>query len=601
MERIFTQPFFHFLHLSRKSINLTSMKKVVYTLIVMLMLSIPAFSQKDSIQGCNADYAWKVNDMIMMFAPGMAVNFYDQSYGPVESWLWDFGDGTFSEEPNPMHIFTFLYGSGSDASGMFLPKVCLTIKTVDGCTSTICKTLETVKDTVIYPEECFAYFYPYRNDTLVTIPEVVPYSFKVSVPENTVSYHWDFGDGTTSDESNPIHSYDFMGGMFTVCLDIVTEDGCSNTFCTPVYVGYQDTLINPDCQAAFTYNVMESSPEQYAFVDLSVGNNTFWYWDFGDGTFSNEQNPVHVFNPWRNDSLNMPDYTYSPMAQYYKVCLTTLSDDNCKSMYCDYIYTGGIIDTIYPEPCPYFISITTSNTLGGNYCNGTASASLVDAAGNSIEVLDYYWSTGESGASASGLCVNSPYYVSITGVDGCQVVGSFAIIDYNQYIDPMGYWKIYGNGTSYDLNYAVPDSSYICNWVFSDGTVLTGENVNYDFDGMDEKSVTLNVLDKEGNLVYSEQITLNQATAIKNPETIEANVFPNPVANDLHIRLNKNYDGAFVVEVFNSVGQKQLSKAFENESSSNEINIPVSNLNKGIYYARVTGEGYAPITVKFIK
>lgn len=33
------------------------------------------------------------------------VCFQDKTYGPVSSWRWDFGDGTYSEEQNPVHTY----------------------------------------------------------------------------------------------------------------------------------------------------------------------------------------------------------------------------------------------------------------------------------------------------------------------------------------------------------------------------------------------------------------------------------------------------------------------------------------------------------------
>ena len=453
------------------------MKKIFYMVLALLSFSFQSYSQPVTNVSCRAEFDWRVNDSIMMFAPGLAVNFFGRSETEVVNWFWDFGDGSFSEEQNPMHIFTFLDGTGTDpdVSGVFIPKVCLTITTMDSCSSTVCKTLEVTSDTIIYPEpECYLYFYPFRNDTLVSIPELIPYSFQVTAPKNTISYLWDFGDGTTSKEANPIHGFDFMGGVYNVCLMIVTEDGCTNHYCTPVYINNIDTINQPGCQAFYTYSVMESYPEQYAFRDLSTGSNPIaWFWDFGDGTYSNEQNPVHAF--WTiNDSLIEHGYLGPPISDRYKVCLTVVTDDNCKSTYCDMVYMAGVTDTIYPQPCPYFISLTTSNILGGNFCNGTASASLVNAEGITLETEETYWSTGEIGPNAGNLCVNIPYYVSMTGPEGCQVVGSFAIIDYTQPMEPFGYWTIYGYGSSYDLNYAAPDSGYVCTWQFSDGTILTG-------------------------------------------------------------------------------------------------------------------------------
>ena len=141
---------------------------------------------------------------------------------------------------------------------------------------------------------------------------------------------------------------------------------------------------------------------------------------------------------------------------------------------------GGIIDTILPATLPLFhLADHLKHPWRKLLQRYSRAQLLVDAEGNPVDARDFYWSTGETGPTASNLCVNVPYYVSITGMDGCQLVGSFAIVDYTQPMDPIGYWTIYGFGSSYDLNYTAPGSGYVCNWVFSDGTTLTGENVKY--------------------------------------------------------------------------------------------------------------------------
>ena len=47
-------------------------------------------------------------------------------------------------------------------------------------------------------------------------------------------------------------------------------------------------------EAAWTHTVIDNS-RVVAFRDKSYGNITSWEWDFGDGTKSNEQNPVHEY------------------------------------------------------------------------------------------------------------------------------------------------------------------------------------------------------------------------------------------------------------------------------------------------------------------
>ncbi|RPI41559.1 MAG: T9SS C-terminal target domain-containing protein, partial [Bacteroidetes bacterium] len=309
---------------------------------------------------------------------------------------------------------------------------------------------------------------------------------------------------------------------------------------------------------------------------------------------------VHVF--WeRNDSLDARGYLGPPVSDHYKVCLTTVYEDNCKSTYCDFVYIGGIIDTLYPRPCPYYIALTTSNILGGSFCNGTASAGLVDAGGNPVETGEFYWSTGETGPTATNLCVNVPYYVSITGIDGCQVVGSFAIIDYTLPMDPFGYWTVYGFGSSYELNYSPPDSGYSCTWEFSDGTVLSGSNVKYDPAGMGSETVTLTVLDGSGNQVYMVDINLNESTGLPEKDVPAISLYPNPATDVIHLQLGTSVYRDIRVEVYNSLGQRMITEKFSGNHSSQEILLPVSALDHGIYFVRLTGSGNNPVTLSFVK
>jgi hypothetical protein len=54
---------------------------------------------------------------------------------------------------------------------------------------------------------------------------------------------------------------------------------------------------NPQCKAGFVMELDSSSaqPRKYRFIDLSSGNPDRWQWDFGDGTTSEERNPVHTY------------------------------------------------------------------------------------------------------------------------------------------------------------------------------------------------------------------------------------------------------------------------------------------------------------------
>lgn len=47
--------------------------------------------------------------------------------------------------------------------------------------------------------------------------------------------------------------------------------------------------------AAFCTSLFSGKAMKVAFSDMSSGEPVKWYWDFGDGTSSTEENPVHVY------------------------------------------------------------------------------------------------------------------------------------------------------------------------------------------------------------------------------------------------------------------------------------------------------------------
>jgi hypothetical protein len=48
-------------------------------------------------------------------------------------------------------------------------------------------------------------------------------------------------------------------------------------------------------EAAWSFRVGDMSRRLVVFHDASVGKISSWHWNFGDGTESTEQNPVHAY------------------------------------------------------------------------------------------------------------------------------------------------------------------------------------------------------------------------------------------------------------------------------------------------------------------
>lgn len=150
--------------------------------------------------------------------------------------------------------------------------------------------------------------------------------FKVTFSDQSTSngtitsWAWNFGDGTTSAEQNPTHTY-ANPGTYTVCLNITDDHGCTSHVCHQIVIHHPPAGV---CHAAFIFHQPDPNQPSFNFTDKSTSDGTigFWNWDFGDGTTSSEQNPIHTYaNPGT-----------------YTVCLTITDDDGvCSSHICQHV------------------------------------------------------------------------------------------------------------------------------------------------------------------------------------------------------------------------------------------------------------------------
>lgn len=103
------------------------------------------------------------------------------------------------------------------------------------------------------------------------------------------SYLWSFGDGATSTDSNPSHTY-YTPGAYTVSL-LVSGPYGSDRKTLEKFI----TVGTPPAAAFIGTPLNGQAPLSVQFTDLSTGEPTTFAWNFGDGLGSAERNPAHIY------------------------------------------------------------------------------------------------------------------------------------------------------------------------------------------------------------------------------------------------------------------------------------------------------------------
>lgn len=201
-----------------------------------------------------ADFSWSGTDTVIQYAN-------NSSGGSPQTWDWDFGDGNTSTAKNPQHTYSM--------AGTYT--VCLITTNTCGA-DTLCQTV-----VVTCPGgPIVAGFQAFISDTTVV--------FFDTSSGNIGTRFWDFGDGNTSTDLNPRHTYT-AAGIYIACLHVQSPCG-SDSICDTININC------PPPTAAISFSVNDTV---VSFMDQSGFTATGWYWDFGDGNSATTQNPVHAY------------------------------------------------------------------------------------------------------------------------------------------------------------------------------------------------------------------------------------------------------------------------------------------------------------------
>jgi PKD repeat protein len=206
-------------------------------------------------------------------ALGTMITFVDMSTNSPVTWNWTLGDGNTSTSRNITHIYP--------AIGIY--NVTLNVSYLNGFSNYS-------SDVTIYPSTPVANFTMDHN--IGSNPLTVQFT-DTTTGSGITDWYWVFGDGNVSTLQNPSHQYTNLGTYY-VTLMVSSSVGTNVSQPQIIYIVNSAIPI-----ADFTgAPVAGSAPLSVQFTDMSVALSgvTAWNWSFGDGNYSNAQNPVYIYS-----------------------------------------------------------------------------------------------------------------------------------------------------------------------------------------------------------------------------------------------------------------------------------------------------------------
>lgn len=503
-----------------------------------------------------------------------STHFFNFSFGTTSSttYFWDFGDGSTSTDENPIHLYA--------SSGYYT--VCLTITdTITNCHDTECHTI-------------FVSIGATQPCTLMGVSVMLDSTTMLMEATWDSNYAYQWTNGTTTQHTQ------YYPQWCVHVIDVTT--GCDTVIC--------EYNTNPQpCHAMFYFSPA-FIPNTLEFYDSSTPNPTSWLWDFGDGTTSTLQNPVH---------------TYQNVASgFYLVCLTITSVSPnggfCTSTYCDSIYlqnmnnchasfyyadlgnnTAHFTNTSMPmmPPPGHIIEFDLDYGDGTiDYNIGTSTTHTYTSSGTYYACLTM-WVADSSGTV---ICTDT-YCDSVTVTSGgtpCQAEFTYiqdSIIVIN---NPNGTTSVVLGNIFYFIDLSMP-IGMISTWSWDMGDLGAGtyhQNTSsssqfpvYEYDTTGTYNACLTITTIIGGQTctstYCDTILAYPSpppTGIIAHDFIkEVIIYPNPANDKLAIDMQITESGTMQINFINMMGQKLSQQKVSAFGGQLKLITDVSHLPNGVY------------------
>lgn len=229
--------------------------------------------------------------------------------GTITNYTWHLNDSLISNS----HSFSLTLDPGVDT-------LCLSITTSSGCTSSTCQSITT-------PASGGCQWQAALN---VSNQGPGQYQFHGQPSIQWGTYHWSFGDGSSSTLQNPSHTFSTEGNFLVVLTVTDSIYGCTDSASILLNV-----TLPPDtnCSAAFDWTASTTNPNHITFTPVGNQSISFVVWMITSAT-----------NNYIDSLSDLSPTVVLPDSGTFEVCLYLQTTSGCTAWWCDTV-TVAEIDT----------------------------------------------------------------------------------------------------------------------------------------------------------------------------------------------------------------------------------------------------------------
>lgn len=472
------------------------------------------------------------------------VQFTNQASGAYDWIGYDYGDGGFDQNiASPSHTYA--------QAGIYVACQYIQDTVSFQCFDFTCDTL------YLGGATCMADFY-YSSNGL----DAEFYSASIGQYDSML---WSFGDGNTSTDSMPAHTY-ASGGSYTVCLSLISNSTVCDSVCYSIYVD----SAGGNCDADFTHN---ANGLNVGFSDQSTGNYNATFWDFGDG-FGTAENTSN------------PSYTYFT-AGTYEVCL---------------IIYDTLFGSCYDEYCEE-IEVTTGGGGGDCQASFTYAADELDLACTNTSTGTYITQLWSYGDGSTPSLSNTHTYSAPGTYEVCLTIGNLFPFCTDTYCEEVTINEFTCEPDftySFDENnlYQFTNTTTVGNvtsvlWDFGDGNTSTFNNPQYTYNLPGNYDVCLTTFDEDNNCGQVCKPLSVYPLVIGEPDTWNGLLmYPNPTSGQLHLNFAHRDNEEVHIQVIDISGRVVMDR--ESSLKGGDITLML-DVPAGAYYVKAnleSGEHY---------